>query len=179
MKARVRIRQSALAVVMGAAACAPADDGILQGYVEGEFVLVASPFADELQQLLVQRGGSARRGDALFALEDTTERAAVERQRSVVAHAHSRLADEKKGGRPSELASLEAQLGRARAAKQLAEIELRRTEKLAPSGAASANELDRARADLEQDVQGVLQLEADVQTARLGAREDRIAAAEA
>ena len=55
------------ALLIAAAACLlagcekPADNG-WQGYIEGEFVLLASPYAGQLQKLYV------RRGDAIEAL---------------------------------------------------------------------------------------------------------------
>jgi len=166
-------------VMTAAGGCTDAAGGPLQGYVEGEFVFVASPGAGELEKLHVQRGGAVKPGDPLFALENTVERTAVERQEGLLARSELLLADERKGQRPSEIASLEAQLEQARAARQLSEIEFQRIEKLAPTGAASLNSLDRARASLQQDTQRVAQLEADLRTAKLGAREDRVAASEA
>jgi HlyD family secretion protein len=179
MKARARIRQSVLAALLLAAACAPADDGTLQGYVEGEFVFVASPHAGELQQLVVQRGAQVKKGDVLFALEDTTERESLARQQQIVDSLKARLADEKKGKRPSEIAALEALLAQNRASQQLAAAEHARIARLAPTGAASANALDRALADVAESKARVAQTEADLDTARLGAREDRVVAAEA
>jgi HlyD family secretion protein len=179
-----RVRQSVLGIaVLGVTlctvACARPDDGTLQGYVEGEFVFVASPLGGELQQLAVQRGAAVKKDELLFALEDTTEREAVSRQQRIVDSLRSRLADEKKGKRPSEIKALEALLEQNRASQKLADAELVRIEKLAPSGAASQNSLDRARADVAGSKARTAQTEADLETARLGAREDRVAAAEA
>jgi HlyD family secretion protein len=174
-----RLTTGSLGVLLAAGACAPAAADLLQGYVEGEFVHVAAPHAGELQQLPVHRGDQVATGALLFGLEDTAERAALERATGLLEHARATLADEQKGVRPSELASLQAQLGQAQAARQLADIECHRIEKLVPSGGASQSDLDRARATLERDAQRTAQLEADLQTARLGAREDRIAASEA
>ena len=49
-----------------------------QGYVEGEFVYVASPLAGTLESLQVQRGDQVKAGDPLFALDETPEKAARE-----------------------------------------------------------------------------------------------------
>ncbi|HMK49264.1 MAG TPA: biotin/lipoyl-binding protein, partial [Thermodesulfovibrionales bacterium] len=46
----------------------------MQGYVEGEFVYVASPLAGALERLYVRRGSQVKTGDPLFALESTSER---------------------------------------------------------------------------------------------------------
>lgn len=174
-----RVRPGVLVIALVAAACARPDDGTLQGYVEGEFVFVASPLGGELQQLLVQRGAAVKKGEALFALEDTTEREAFARQQKIVDSLKARLADEKKGKRPSEIAALEALLEQNRASQKLADAELVRAEKLAPTGGVSALTLDRARTDVAEAKARVAQTEADLETARLGAREDRVVAAEA
>src|SRR5262249_20016511 len=84
-----------------------------------------------------------------------------------------------KGKRPSEIESLEAQLRQAKAALALSEKVMARQEALTRSGATSSEDWDRARSTYDQDRQRVAQLEADLQTARLGSRSDQIAAAEA
>ena len=48
------------------AGCDRTDDHQVQGYVEGEFVYVASPLAGSLQMLSVQRGAQVAAGDPLF-----------------------------------------------------------------------------------------------------------------
>jgi HlyD family secretion protein len=140
---------------------------------------VAAPAAGELLELAVERGAAVQPGDLLFALEDTAERAEVARATSALARAEAELADERKGARPSERASLEAQIEQARAARELSDIELRRLGPLAPRGAVSSTDLDEADATHRQNVHRVTQLEADQDTALLGAREHRIAAAAA
>ncbi|HEU4419287.1 MAG TPA: HlyD family efflux transporter periplasmic adaptor subunit [Planctomycetota bacterium] len=180
MHARVRpLGITVLGVALCTAACARPDDGTLQGYVEGEFVFVASPLGGELRQLAVQRGALVKKDELLFALEDTTEREAGARQQRIVDSLRSRLEDEKKGKRPSEIKALEALLEQNLASLKRADADLVRVEKAAPSGAVSAIALDRARAELAESKARVAQTEADLATARLGAREDRVAAAEA
>jgi HlyD family secretion protein len=152
----------------------------VQGYVEGEFVYVSSPLAGTLGSLAVERGAQVHAGDPLFTLDDTPERAARAQAAAQLAQAQADLEDVKKGKRPSEIASLQAQIQEAQAALVLAGQDLDRQEKLAavPGGAAE-QDLDRARATRDQERQHVAQLEADLQTAQLGSREDQIAAAEA
>ncbi len=159
--------------------CERRDEQCVQGYVEGEFVYVASPLAGALVTLHVQRGAQVAAGDPLFALEDTPEKAAVDEAQSRLAQARATLEDAKKGRRPSEIESLEAQLGQAKAALALSEKDLLRQEELARSGATTPQDLDRARAAHDQNRQRVAQLEADCRTAQLGARSDQVVAAEA
>ena len=55
-----------------------------QGYVEGEFVYVASPLAGQLDSLQVRRGDQLKTGDPLFALDETAEKAALDMARAGV-----------------------------------------------------------------------------------------------
>ena len=151
----------------------------MQGYVEGEFVYVASPLAGQLESLYVQRGDQVKVGDRLFALDSTPETAARDEAGRRLAQARSQLEDAKKARRPSEIESIEAQLKQARAALSFSEVEFQRQEKLAQSGSVSQQAYDRALSARDQDRQHVAQLEADLQTANLGSRIDQIEAADA
>jgi HlyD family secretion protein len=161
------------------AGCKPAASQRLQGYVEGEFVYVASPIAGALETLSVQRGAQVKVGDPLFALECGAEQAAREQAQRRLAEGQAKLEDAKKGKRPVEIEAAEAQLMQVRAALVLSEKEFKRQELLFRSGSSAASEFDRARSARDQDLQRVSQLEADLQTARLGSRDDQITAAEA
>lgn len=170
----------AVAIVLALAALAcekPASDRV-QGYVEGEYVYVASPLAGELEQLSVARGAQVKRGDLLFALESAAETAERDAAQRRIAQARADLEDTKKGKRPSEIESLEAQLSQTRATLAFAEQELERQSNLSKTGATSATDLDRARTARDQQTARVAELEADLSTARLGSRTDLIESAE-
>lgn len=157
---------------------APAD--LVQGYVEGEYVYVASPYGGALATLSVRRGTEVAAGDALFALEHISEKAARDEAERKLSQARANLEDRRKGKRPSEIASLRAQLQQAQAALQLSLREVARQEGLAAvPGAAVEVEVDRARSARDQNQQRVSQLEADLNTALLGSRTDQVTAAEA
>ncbi|HTQ30455.1 MAG TPA: HlyD family efflux transporter periplasmic adaptor subunit [Opitutaceae bacterium] len=158
------------AALLFAAGCSRDHPGRFQGYLEGEFVYVAAPLPGQLETLSVQKGARVEAGAPLFALEDSAERDA-RRQ------AAARLEDLRKGQRPTELAAREARLAQARAIADLSGRELDRQEKLFAAGAATADELDRARLSHEADLHAADQLAADLETARLGGRADAIAAA--
>lgn len=151
----------------------------VQGYVEGEFLYIASPHPGTLSSLSVERGAQVQAGDPLFSLESVPEKAARDEAARRLAQARAGLADRKKGRRPPELASIEAQLGRARASLALSEKELSRQQNLLRAGDVPQQAVDRARSAYDQDRHRVSQLESDLQTARLGDRADRIEAAEA
>ena len=159
--------------------CSRKEHTTLQGYAEGEFVYVASPLPGALESLSVQRGERVKAGDTLFALECGAEQAARDQAERRRAEGRANFEDAKKGQRAPEIEAVEARLQQARAALALSEKEFARQTELGRSGAASAQEVDRARAARDQDQQRVLQLEADLKTAQLGARTDKIVAAEA
>lgn len=164
-------------VVMG---CTQPSADLVQGYVEGEYIYVASPYGGALTSLSVRRGTQVSAGDPLFALEQASEKAARDEAERKLSEARANLEDRKKGKRPSEIESLRAQLKQAQAALQLSLREVTRQEGLAAvPGAAVELEVDRARSSRDQNQQRVSQLEADLNTALLGSRTDQVVAAEA
>jgi HlyD family secretion protein len=169
---------SALAMVCVLSGCSRPATNKTQGYVEGEFVYVACPSSGAVQNLYVQRGQSVKAGDPLFALEDAFQTAACDEAGRQLAQAKADLEDAKKGKRPTEMQSMQAQLAQAQASLSFSETELARQEKLAAAHAGMAQDLDRARSNRDQDSHRVAQLEADLETAQLGLRSDQVVAAE-
>ena len=160
------------------AGCSQANPQRVQGYVEGEYVNVSSPLAGALEKLFVLRGQQVKEGDPLFRLECGLETAMRDEAQQRLAQAQANLADAKKGKRPSEIESIEALLNQAQSALELSEKVLVRQEALLRTKAVSDEEVDRARTTRDQDKKRVAQLTADLATARLGARDDQIKAAE-
>ena len=173
---RVHFLAGTLAAICIMASCSRPAPNLLQGYVEGEFVYVASPHAGSLDKLYVERGQQVKAGGPLFALESTTEKTGRDEAERKVAQARANLEDAKKGKRPSEIESIRAQLGQAQAALELSEKELSRQERLLRSGATAAQDVDRARSTHDQNRQRVAQLEAELKTAHLGLRSDQVTA---
>jgi HlyD family secretion protein len=178
---RQRIFISTFSFALGAffvAGCSPNSSNVFQGYIEGEWVYVASPLGGALTNLAVARGDEVKAGQLLFELERGLEAAAVQQAEKNLAQAQSQLDDLNKGKRPTEIASLAAQLERARANLRLSAADLVRREQLGGADVVSKEELDQARAQSDADQAQVDQLKADLETARLGGREDTVRAAE-
>jgi HlyD family secretion protein len=175
----------ALALTLATAAffgaCRPqsAPPATYQGYLEADFIYVAAPLAGRVEQLPVREGDRVTAGQTLFVLEHTAELAALREAEQRHAAARARLADLSTGLRPTELAALEAQLAQARAAAELAAIELRRVRQLQATGVLPDDTLDRARLGHERATQAETEAAARLDTAQLGAREAARAAAEA
>jgi HlyD family secretion protein len=166
-------------VALALAACTrPAPAG-WQGYLEGDFVYVASPLAGRLESLAVSKGARVAADAPLFALERASELAAQRQAADQLAAAQARLADLRKGSRPSELDTLEARLAQARSAAELSQLELARQEALFKTAVISAADIDRARLTHERNTRTIDELASQIATAKLGARIDTIAAAAA
>ncbi|NMC63264.1 MAG: HlyD family efflux transporter periplasmic adaptor subunit [SAR324 cluster bacterium] len=149
-----------------------------QGYVDADFVYLASPFGAVLEKLAVDRGSRVIAGDFLFALDKAPQEAAETEARRLVAQAKATLEDMRKGLRPSEINAIEARLSKAKKELDLAEKELKRLQQLALENFVSKNDLDKAITKFETTQKGVDELKSQLETSRLGARSDQILAAE-
>jgi HlyD family secretion protein len=165
----------ALAAIGG---CDRAGQDAWLGYVEAEYTYVAPLEAGRIVALSVARGDQVAAGQPLFALEDDAERAARNRATAELAEAEADLADLKKGGRPEELAILQAQLDEARASMALSAPRLQRREKMVKGSIIGEEELDEAKSAILADRGNIAEYEARVAEARLPARADQIAAQE-
>jgi len=151
----------------------------LQGYVEGEFLRIASPVAGRLVALEVKRGDRPAKGAALFTLDTENEAAARQEAAERLRRAEAQLANLRKGRRPTEIAAIEAQLAQARAAFSLSEANLKRQEQLVAAKFIAPERMDEARSAFARDRARLAELAAQLETAKLAARPDEIAAAQA
>lgn len=169
----------ALAVFFAARALWPAGPQVYQGYVEAEYIHVASPVGGALAELRVSRGQKVEAGAPLFSLEQDYERAALAVATHSLRQSMDRLANLQKGQRPTELAAIRARLGQADTSLKLAQAEYERRRKLYAEKTISTEEMDRARTEYELKVQQVREAAANLGTANLGARTDEVSAAQA
>jgi len=177
-----RVARTALApllVLLAAAGCSRPAPKAWQGYLEGDFIYVASPLAGRLEHLSVAKGSRVAAGAPLFELEHDAEGDARRQASQELAAARAQLEDLRKGSRPEEIAALEAKLGQARAAAELSKLDLGRQEALLKAGAIATSDFDRARLTNLANERSVDEDAARLDMARLGGRNDAIAAAEA
>ena len=161
------------ALVALAAAMGLSGDGgtlVVQGYVEGEYVYVGSPVAGRLETLNVARGTRVAAGAPLFQLDRSSEQPARDDAAARLARAEASLANLQKGKRPSEIDSIQAQLAQANAMLKLSEAKLERRRPL--NDAVSREDVEEASAEYERDKARIAELQAELETARLGARAD-------
>jgi HlyD family secretion protein len=159
------------------AACA-APPPLAVGYVEGEYVSLAATENAEVREVLVRRGDMVEAGQPLAKLEDRDAEIAVEQSQAALAQARAQLADLKRGKRPEELAVLEAALRSAKAEAEESQRVFNRTQDLHNRGIATQADLDRAATQVTMAEAAVGRAEADLEVARLPAREETIEAAQ-
>jgi len=158
--------------------CEKAADSAWQGYVEGEYVLLASPYAGQLQKLHVRRGEAVEKGKPVFALEQESERAARAEAEQRLRSAQARVENLAQGRRAPEVEALRAELRQAQAALDLSQITAAREETLVKIEATSRARYDDARGALERDKARVAAAEAQLRAAQqpLGRDAERKAA---
>ena len=154
-------------LVLLLAGCQQADDSYWQGYVEGEYVMLASPYAGQLLKLHVRRGEKTDAGKPMFALEQESERAARLEAEQRVKSAQARRENLGVPRREPEIEALRADLRQAQAARKLSESTFARESNLLASGATSQLRYDEARTAAERDRARVAEAEAQLRQAQM------------
>lgn len=178
--AQAALRRAGALVICAAllAGCSAPPSGVYQGYAEGEYVYVASPYAAILDHLGVARGQQVAAKAPLYRLEQAAEEAALREAEARLKTAQARLANLAAGKRAAEVDAVLAQKQANAAARELAALQLRQQEKLRASGFVSQARLDEARATHRRDVAQVAESEAQLRGARQSVgREGEIRAA--
>lgn len=160
-------------------ACSGATPSTYQGYVEGEYVHVASSVGGRLERLLVQRGQTVEAKSPLFQLESEEETAAKRQADEQLKASQAQLADLRQGRRNPELDVTKAQLAQAVAAEQQAAAQLKRDEAQFAIGGIPRAQLDDSRANHSIKAARVRELQGQLEVSRLPARQDQIRAQDA
>lgn len=155
----------------------PSSFGYL-GYIEGEYVRVASPIAGALISLPARRGMAITQGKPLFTLEHANEIAARDEAFRRYEKARFDLANIKVGKRPEEIEVIADTLVQAEADQKYNLQYLERQQELIKYNATSYENLDRARSNYNHGEARIAELRAQLKVAQLPAREMEIKAAE-
>lgn len=159
-------------------ACAPPPP-FATGYVEGEFTLVAPVEIAQVRTVNVSRGDVVAPGTVLVEMERQDAEIALAQADANLAQAESQLADLNEGARPEEIEVIEATLASARLRAEEAKRALERMISLAERGVVTDAQRDDAVTAAAVADAAVAQAEAELSVARLPARAQSIARAEA
>jgi len=151
--------------VLALAGCENETAAPLHGYAEGEYVLVASSYAGQLEMLNVSRGDQVQAGVDLFKIEQANETAARTEAEERLHEAEARLDNLRKGQRPAEIDALRAEAAQVEAARALSIIQLKRIQDLFAKGVVPQAQLDEAQTNLQRDVAHLAQVQAQIRLA--------------
>jgi HlyD family secretion protein len=161
------MKRLALVILCALAACERTENSYWQGYVEGEYVMLASPYAGQLQKLHVRRGDQAAAGKPVFVLEQEAERAARLEAEERMKAAAARVENLRVPRRAPEIEALRAELNQAQAARDLSAANLKREEGLIRDGATSRARYDEVRSTHDRDKARVAETEAQLRNAQM------------
>jgi len=159
-------------------ACAPLPP-FATGYVEGDYVLIAPVTTAQIDTLAVARGEHVSAGQLLVGLEQRDAEIALDQAGAALARADSQLANLREGRRPEEIRVIEANLASARAQADEARRTAARLARLVSTGAATRSQQEDGATALSIAEANAAAIEANLAVARLPARAQEIAAAEA
>jgi len=148
------------------AACErPAPPATYQGYVEADLIDIGPAAAGRLQSVDVHRGERIENDAALFRLDDSVERAAVEQSKARIEGAQARVDNLLGTRRTPEIQALRAQVTSAQAAADLSRTQLDQAERLYASSYVSKARVDEARATHARDRARLAEAQAQVANA--------------
>lgn len=155
------------------AGCGKSGEAVYQGYVEGEYLYIASSEAGRLDTLSVRRGQQVAAAAPLFALEAERETAARDQAGAQLAAASAQLEDIATGKRPPEVDVARAQLAQAEAASRRSAAQLARDTAQFRAGGVARAQLDDSREQAQSDAARVRELRAQLEVANLPGRQDQ------
>ncbi|MEZ4302621.1 MAG: efflux RND transporter periplasmic adaptor subunit, partial [Polyangiaceae bacterium] len=132
-----------------------------------------------IERIAVKEGDRVEKGAVLVELSSEVERAALAAAEADVAAAKADLARALRGQRVEDVEAASAEAAAAKSRAELSASLLTRTEELAQKGAASSEELDRARATAATDAASFRAADARRKREARGTRSEDIAAARA
>lgn len=150
-----------------------------QGYVEGEYVNIASSQSGRLDKLFVSRGENVKTDAPLFVLDCENETAQLHQNESELTSAQAVLKDMQKGSRTEELDVIKAKLIQAKADADNFQKQLIRNQELYKANALSKEALDNTTASAHRSAALVSELQNSLKVAQIGDRSDRIEAQKA
>ncbi|MGX1785389.1 HlyD family secretion protein [Bosea sp. NPDC055332] len=164
------------AIAASLGVCAPPTTRVV-GYVEGEYVRLGPIDTARIETVSVRRGERVAPGALLAELQADDARNAVAESEARLVQAQAQLANLLSGKRPEEIAVIEAVAASAKAQERESERALERRQDLFRRGVSTQADLDQAQTARDVAASRVRETVANLNVARLAAREEEIKAA--
>ena len=153
-------------------------DGLFQGYIEGEFVLVGPEQGGRIKELDLTEGDDVAKGAVLFTVDERAARERLNETRAAEARATAELENLTSAQqRPEQIRILQAALGRAKADLDLAVTNLQRQADLYRRKVTSKEHFDTARSNFLKARAARDESQRQISYARMPARQNLINAA--
>ena len=170
----------AVAAVLTLSACKdPRDTPQLPAYIEADMTAVASPVAGILFKMGVKEGQAVKSGENLYVLESNRELAQLAEAQARKSQAESQKRNLSKGARETELDAFRARLRAAKAQRDQALTQLKKTETLLKKGFVAETQVEADRTNVQLAEAQVEEARATLKAAKDGARTDERDAASA
>lgn len=150
----------------------------IDGYVEGNFSYIASPFPGHLMKLLVRRGQTVHKGQPLFQLDHQTEQHKIEQLTASINRQRALVINATRGKRQTIINSQLATSKSAQSRLNLLQKRYQRKLNLYKHNHISKDEIDDAQYQLQDAKQQYRKAQAELKEAKLGQRQPLIEAQE-
>ena len=179
MKHSAALRALVIAPLLIGACSEAADEPVLIGYVEADWIYIAAPQAGWIIEQPVRAGSPVAKGDLLFRLDSDAQTAALREAEARIRQTKAEAIDLDTGATPAEIRALEARLQEAEARLAKAAADRDRIVPLAAEGLEPRARADQLVADAQIAAAGVEALRRDIAVAKEAARPANREAAEA
>lgn len=160
--------------------CSSSNPNQTQGYIEGDLTYIASSQPGRLSYLAVSRGQEVKKDQVLFTIEPEPRSFSLKNAQASLEQAKDNLLDLLDPiKRPTEQASILAQIKSAEAELLYSNLQLERNKYLIKTEAVQQQAVDQAVDQATQALENVKDLESQLATAQLPARTNQIKAAAA
>ncbi len=172
-------RLSVLLLVLFLTACEGTQQNIALGTLERDRIALTATTNEVIIDLPVAPGTSVEKDTVLVRLDDTLQKALVEKAAADVSQAQANLQKLRRGARPEEVASSRAKVVGARAALAESQSNYQRVLSLIKQKLVSHTELDKAQAVRDANEASLQSAQEALLILTNGAREEDLTAAEA
>ena len=146
-----------------------------QGWVDADMLFIGADEVGRVKTLSVSEGVNVRAGDALFALDQTTQSADADAAAAALKEAQSQLDRvEAAQQRPEEIAVLEANLKQAQASLDYSTADLDRAKNLVERGFAPQSRLDQAKSVFDHDRAALETIKRQITVGQLSGRVEEL-----
>ena len=169
----------ALLLALSAASCDGAHPKVALGTLERDRIALTATTNEVVIDLPLAPGTSVKKGSVLVRLDDTLQKAQLDKADADVAQAQANLEKLRRGARPEEVASARAKVVGAKSALAESQSNYQRVLSLIKQKLVSNTELDKAQAARDANEASLQSAQEALLLLTNGAREEDLTAAEA